>query len=117
MDIRRLVIKGPAVASLFDLVRERLAKEGFDRYAYSNGNVSFFILEKYYVNLKVTLLSIMIFDFGKEGKCKVEIISTEHSADILDDSWLWSAEKKGENALVKFLEELCGEKSWKMSEE
>lgn len=112
MEIKRLTIEGSGVSSLFDLVKERLVKVGFDRCSYSKGPVSFFVLEKYYVNLKVTLLSIMVFDFSEEGKCHAEIISTEHQADVLDDSWLWSAEKLGEDPLVSFLEKLCEEKKW-----
>ncbi len=116
MKIKRFIIEGAGLDSLFDHVQDRLAKEGFDRYSYSKGAVSLFIIEKYYVNLKVTLPFILLFDFRVEGKCRVEVISNEHSADILDDTWLWSSEKKGENPLVKFLENLAKEKSWTMLE-
>jgi hypothetical protein len=112
LEKKRFKVSGPGADSLFDLVKEKLKKEGFDRYAYSNDGVHVYVLEKYYVNLKVTLLSVMVFDHTKKDECSVEIVSTEHQADVLDDSWLWSAEKRGKDPLVEFLKALCKDMSW-----
>ena len=112
MEVKKFVAAGPGADSLFDLVKDKLKKEGFDRYAYSKDEIHVYILEKYYVNLKVTLLSVIVFDHTKKDECAIEIVSTEHQADVLDDSWLWSAEKRNENPFVNLLTKLCKEKGW-----
>jgi hypothetical protein len=116
LEKKRFTVSGAGADSLFDLVKERLKKEGFDRHAYSNDGVHVYVLEKYYVNLKVTLLFVMVFDHAKKDECTVEIVSTEHQADVLDDSWLWSAEKRGKNPLVEFIKKLCKEEAWDIKE-
>ncbi|MBN2251504.1 MAG: hypothetical protein JW724_05485 [Candidatus Altiarchaeota archaeon] len=112
MEIRKLAIHGRGARSLFDIFKDRLSDEGFDRHSFTRGDLSFFVLEKYYVNLKCTLLFLVFFEFLGEDECRVRVISTEHQADVLDDSWLWSAEKKGGNPLVKLMEQVCAERGW-----
>ncbi|MHA1300870.1 MAG: DUF6054 family protein [Candidatus Helarchaeota archaeon] len=103
-----LIIEGSDLSSLVDLLVSAFPKG----LVYYQGKVFILATERFYYRINSNLLSTVILDFSAENKCNVVIISGGGGAGPLE--MIWGVESNRNNQIIKSIEEICKEKSWKI---
>ena len=108
MRAKELTIEGTNLNELSDLIVSAFPKG----LVYFQGKVFILATERYYFRINSNLLSTIILDFSKDGKCNVVVISGGGGAGPLE--MIWGVETNRNNQIVKNIEKICEEKSWKI---
>ncbi|MHA1377351.1 MAG: DUF6054 family protein [Candidatus Helarchaeota archaeon] len=108
MQTVELIVEGSDVSRLSDLLVAAFPRG----LVYFQGKVFILATERYYYRTNSNLLSTVILDYSEENKCNIVIISGGGSSGLLE--MIWGIENNRNNQIVKSIENICNEKSWKL---
>lgn len=110
MDITKLSIEGKGVISLVDILKRK-----FSGYYFSSDNIFAFATTEYSIRVNTDMLSVIILNLKNRNKCEIEIISGGSAVGLIQI--VWNPERSRNGQIVKILDEICKENSWKLNKE